>query len=291
MADPNNPESSGNPEIPPERGARYVRGRGLPAVAHGRRALNQPTPPPAPPPEQPPREPSPPWTTVASGRNRPKEGDWRAARPPPTGGGPRDGIKARGHNLIPHPRIKFQPGMIFAAPMHVSDNMQGATANTDDAILQTVYGYVYTKMRKFVIIRTWSDICIILPVATRSGRGLADLRDPELIAQHIAIREAGQNPTEASEIRKAAAADAPVSPKAAEIDTGNGEILSRRLDEFKHHTSGFHLMSPTSYVRVTEAYTFRYTLPCQFEASIDRENMNRLIDLYNRHHPPVPRIE
>lgn len=61
----------------------------------------------------------------------------------------------------------------------------------------------------------------------------------------------------------------------------NPSLGFKRAKEFRHHTQGFHLMSPASYAQFTFPVSFRYSLPCIFEGQLAKKSLGTLLDLYS----------
>jgi len=98
-----------------------------------------------------------------------------------------------------HPASKYQPGVIFSAPHHTAgDDEKTSWVETSDVHrVATPFGCVHSKYRKFVVVATSSSHCTCLPIYTREGKGLAQLRFPN---EWMGIRDCSDESTALAEV-------------------------------------------------------------------------------------------
>lgn len=87
----------------------------------------------------------------------------------------------------------FKPGMIIEAPLHEEDRMYGTTIYAhngevpDFAISASHFGYVHTKLRKFVVVDVREKHYLALPMYTHNGNGLENKVDKD---EYVSINDA-----------------------------------------------------------------------------------------------------
>lgn len=89
------------------------------------------------------------------------------------------------------PKESFKPGTIFRAVLHEPDfkGVAGATNFTEIdrfRTTDTVHGPIYTKTRKMIVLATYQDNYIALPIYTHNGRGLEGKTKPE---EFVSVRD------------------------------------------------------------------------------------------------------
>lgn len=81
------------------------------------------------------------------------------------------------------PKQAYQPGMLIRAVIH-EPNLDRASGSssitvTDLAVTETRYGLVTSKWRKLIVIGTYQDHYMAVPLYTHNGRGLSRKSKPE----------------------------------------------------------------------------------------------------------------
>ncbi|EPE29016.1 hypothetical protein GLAREA_00174 [Glarea lozoyensis ATCC 20868] len=83
------------------------------------------------------------------------------------------------------PSYVYTEGKVFSAVFHEQDfNQSGQIQNNFQTI--TPLGTIYSKLRKYVVVATFDDHCICVPIGTSDGKGL---QNKTLKDQFISIRE------------------------------------------------------------------------------------------------------
>jgi len=155
-------------------------------------------------------------------------------------------------------------GQIISAPYHVQDwDRRGAASDTSFQS-QTLFGCVYSKRRKLIVIAKYEEHCLTIPIFTFRRTGLRDKNNN--CDEFVGVREAADNihfPSESS----------------------HPNLIAVR-HPFFHRTlndDGFHVFSPMSYAHITAPFCFRYRNTCTFEGRLEEESVRRLICLYQEY--------
>ncbi|KAF9770381.1 hypothetical protein IL306_012092 [Fusarium sp. DS 682] len=82
---------------------------------------------------------------------------------------------------------ELQPGTIISAPFH-SQNRDDKVSTTNYHTAVSGFGPIYSKYRKMVVIETWADHAVCLPIYSYHGKGLENRRG--MADEYMDIRDA-----------------------------------------------------------------------------------------------------
>ncbi|KAE9377023.1 hypothetical protein N431DRAFT_480150 [Stipitochalara longipes BDJ] len=158
----------------------------------------------------------------------------------------------------------YRPGLVISFPHHVlsyDDDM----IETQERTLTNNGHWVFTKRRKFIVIETHFHHCITIPMFTRQGNGLANVRNPW---EYIGVRDShseGPPPSES------------IHPN----------ILVEKHSDWRGSQSHvFHNIDPRAHAKWTAPVCFDYNRPCEIEGRVRYEaDLKRLIELYYSNAP------
>jgi hypothetical protein len=154
-----------------------------------------------------------------------------------------------------HPAGSYGVGVIFSAPHHTpSSTDERWVSVTDPHNTATPFGIVYSKYRKMIVVKTFGEHCLCLPIYTHHGQGL---EGKSFLDEFVSIRDAGDphpEPAEGSHGRLTAVANPDL----------RGQIVAGK-----------------SNVKVTEICCHRYDAPATIEGKLNSLDlsMQRLIEL------------
>ncbi|KAM0202262.1 hypothetical protein ACHAPA_000072 [Fusarium lateritium] len=152
-------------------------------------------------------------------------------------------------------RYELKPGTIISAPFHSQyrDNTV-STGNYNTAV--SGFGAVYSKYRKMVILETWADHVVCLPMYSYNGRGLENRQG--MVDEYIDIRDADEEYHEPS-------------------DTPHEPLLAFRAKEWAGKNT---FISGKTVIKLTEKTTHNMFQKCSVEGKIERAHFQRLYKLY-----------
>ena len=206
----------------------------------------------------------PPWTNVPSRSSRrpvdynsiaPSHAQSRypgASRVPPSGYGGTHAPATRAPGAMREHRIEdFDIGTIIVAPMHQQDSCS-TTDRADPCLTVSNFGDIYSKCRKMVVVATFYNHYIAVPVFSHEGSGLQ--RKPHK-DEFVSIRDhRSSRPFEALSHHKPLVT----------------EFLRPEADRYY----------PESVVHLTLPQSRNYKAKCIIEGRLDGVSTNRLIRLY-----------
>ncbi|KAI1182885.1 hypothetical protein F5B17DRAFT_449155 [Nemania serpens] len=86
-----------------------------------------------------------------------------------------------------HPQARYRVGVIFSAPFHTASSSDERWVSVSDPHqTATPFGVVHSKFRKMVVIKTFGDHCICLPIYSFNGRGL---EGKDFADEYVSIRD------------------------------------------------------------------------------------------------------
>jgi hypothetical protein len=161
---------------------------------------------------------------------------------------------------------EYKAGLVICAATHEADfNLEPAEEHNRYRS-NTVFGPVYSKERKYVLIHCYHNHAIALPIYTHGKKGL-DSKPGFLKDQYVSIR------------------DIDVYPVAVR-ESSHEPIFSERLNEFcRPNVAKFHVMDPKSSIHIVYPSCHKYSTPCIIEGEIRHRDLTRLIDLFVEYGP------
>ncbi|SPJ70829.1 uncharacterized protein FTOL_00557 [Fusarium torulosum] len=152
-------------------------------------------------------------------------------------------------------RYELKPGTIISAPFHSQyrDNTV-STGNYNTAV--SGFGAVYSKYRKMVILETWADHVVCLPMYSYNGQGLENRQG--MVDEYIDIRDADQEYHEPS-------------------DTPHEPLLAIRSKDWAGKNT---FISGKTVIKLTEKTTHNMFQKCSVEGKLERAHFQRLYKLY-----------
>ncbi|KAH7235877.1 hypothetical protein BKA59DRAFT_533392 [Fusarium tricinctum] len=152
-------------------------------------------------------------------------------------------------------RYELKPGTIISAPFHSQyRDSTVSTSNYNTAV--SGFGAVYSKYRKMVILETWADHVVCLPMYSYNGRGLENRQG--MVDEYIDIRDADEEYHEPS-------------------DTPHEPLLATRGKEWAGKNT---FISGKTVIKMTEKTAHNMFQKCSIEGKIEREHFRRLYKLY-----------
>lgn len=160
------------------------------------------------------------------------------------------------------PRESFKTGMIIRAVLHEPDFQGAARASditeADKCKTNTVHGAIYTKSRKMIVVATFKDNYIAVPLYTHNGRGLEGKSNPE---EYISVQD-----------HRVPGNFTPLSI--------HRPIVTEQLND------GIDFFHPKTTVHITYPVSRKYTLPVVKEGSLKRESVRVLSQLLGNYFIP-----
>ncbi|KAI0442742.1 hypothetical protein F4803DRAFT_550761 [Xylaria telfairii] len=155
-----------------------------------------------------------------------------------------------------HPAGSYEIGVIFSAPHHTASSTDERwIAVGDPHNTATPFGVVHSKYRKMVVIKTFGEHCICLPVYSHNGQGF---QGKTYITEQVSIRDAHDRHPEQPE-----------------------GIHLRLLAVCNRNFRG-KIVSGKSSVKLTEFCSHRYDAPATMEGKLEvrhSDSTRRLLDL------------
>lgn len=166
--------------------------------------------------------------------------------------------RSKGRKL---PKQSFRPGTIIRAVLHEPDfGVAGASDVTlaDRFRTNSIHGPIYTKTRKMIVLATFQDNYIAVPLYTHNGRGLDGKANPD---EFISIQD-----------HRAAGSFTPLS-------------IHRPLVT-EHLNTGTELFDVKTTVHITYPVSRKYTLPVVQEGRLKDESVQTLATLFGDYISP-----
>lgn len=155
-----------------------------------------------------------------------------------------------------HPAASYEIGAIFSAPHHTASSTDERWISVSDPHnTATPFGVVHSKYRKMVVIKTFGEHCICLPVYSHNGQGF---EGKAYVTEQVSIRDAHDR--------------YPEQPEGIHL-----LLLAVRNRDFPGK-----IVSGKSSVKLTEFCSHRYDAPATMEGrlEVDRsDSRRRLLDL------------
>lgn len=155
------------------------------------------------------------------------------------------------------PKESFKPGTIIRAILHEPDFQGVARASdvtrADRFRTDSVPGPIYTKTRKMIVLATFHDNYIAVPLYTHNGRGLEGKVKPE---EFVSVRD-----------HRAPGSFAPLSV--------HEELVT------EHSDGGIEPFHVKTVVHITYPVSRKYTLPVVQEGRLNKESVKHLASLFS----------
>lgn len=161
----------------------------------------------------------------------------------------------------------LQPGTVFYATMHHEDfeKPEDITRPDRNQSLTYIGGWVYSKKRKFIVIKQYNRHFIAIPIYTNGGQGLAVYQDE--LDDWIGVRDS-------------TSADPPPS------ESNHANVIFTRLEALRNRPERYFNMLDKSHAKLTHPVSFKSDVECDIEGNIaDEKDVARLIRLYYKDAP------
>lgn len=155
----------------------------------------------------------------------------------------------------------FKLGMIIRAALH-EPLLSGATDLTDKNKGSSIYGPVFSKVRKMIVVALYEDHYIALPVYTHNGNGLQGKTKAD---EYVSVKDHRSQ--------------TPFTPLSKHLPLVT-ETVNPGIDPF-HPNATAHLTYP-----VSRKYNLRVTP----EGILDTNSVKKLIALFNDYMPRAPQV-
>lgn len=160
----------------------------------------------------------------------------------------------------------FKPGFVFSAPIHESDYDPAKRANNPSWLVRregifTHCGPVFTKPRKLVVVKSFHQHCIALPIFSHGETGLS-FKDKAHKNEFLPIHDTRD-------------------PHPPAADHGGIVLEFERAHMYRTYTFGFHVMSGNSTVHVAFPICFRYVNNAIKEGELIGHSLQPLLEVYN----------
>jgi hypothetical protein len=166
------------------------------------------------------------------------------------------------------PRDAYKEGVIISTPFHTPDFKNPPEDPNENETLTKIGTWVYSKIRKLIIIQCHDKHCITIPIYTHNNAGLLTKTNRN---EYIGVRDS----------------EDPNPPKSE--SKHENLTATRRLEwQLPGHSSpdGYHFISPRAHAMFTFPFSFSYDWPCQLEAEIvNQDELKRLRSLYYQDRP------
>ncbi|CZR67843.1 uncharacterized protein PAC_17742 [Phialocephala subalpina] len=164
-------------------------------------------------------------------------------------------------------REALKPGTVIYATMHNEDFVKPEDIMSPDRhqSLSYIGGWVYSKKRKFIVIKQYTRHFIALPIYTNGGQGLAAHQDE--LDDWIGVRDSTAE-----------------NPPASESNHAN--VIYTMLEAHRHRPEPWFHMLNKSHAKLTHPASFRSDVECEIEGHIaDEKDVARLIKLFYKDAP------
>lgn len=166
-------------------------------------------------------------------------------------------LEAERNKGIKMPKESFKPGTIIRAVLHEQDfqGVAGASDITraDRFRTDSVHGPIYTKTRKMIVLATFEDNYIAVPLYTHNGRGLEKKVKPQ---EFVSVRD-----------HRAPGSFTPLSV--------HDPLVT------KHLNAGIEPYHVKTAVHITYPVSRKYTLPVVQEGFLEEESVQYLATLFS----------
>lgn len=166
--------------------------------------------------------------------------------------------------------IHMVKGAVISFPLHLPSFRQPVTSPAREHTLTYIGQWIESKIRKFIIIEIYPYHCIVLPLYSFGGQGLANRENKD---EFIAARDAAEG-----------------VPIATESESPHGAISIERLREWResnpnNNLQDPHYIHPSSYVHIAEPQYFNFGWPCVREGCVRNDDLKKLSELYHARCP------
>lgn len=160
------------------------------------------------------------------------------------------------------PKEAFKPGTIIRAVLHEQD-FQGVAGTSevtraDKYQTDSVYGRIYTKTRKMIVLATFEDNYLAVPLYTHNGRGLEGKPKPQ---EFVSVRDHRR--------------PGPFT-----------QLSIHRPLVTEHLNAGIELFHLKSTAHVTYPVSRKYTLPVVLEGRLTQRSVDQLAELFGEYISP-----
>lgn len=155
----------------------------------------------------------------------------------------------------------YKPGMIIRAPLH-EPALPGVADNNDRTTTECLYGPIFTKVRKMIVVALYHNHYTALPIYTHNGKGLEGKLVPD---EYVSVKDhRSQEPF------------AQLSKHSALVtQTMNPDI---------------NMMHPKATVHLTYPVSRKYDLPTIPEGQLQKASTETLIALYSATIPKSKKV-
>ncbi|KAF5868790.1 uncharacterized protein Bfra_012121 [Botrytis fragariae] len=173
-----------------------------------------------------------------------------------------------------HTAHAYHHGDVICAVEHYPDFARSIPQQNDRYRTDTVFGPVFSKERKYIILQKYREHCVVIPIFTHAGRGLS--AKPQAVREHyISIRDGDR-------------------PNQAPPENNHGSLQTHRYPQFEDRRDGrrvpnFHIMSDKSAAYFVYPICHSYSVPCIFESRLRTDSLDYLLHIYLDYGPnPSP---
>jgi hypothetical protein len=160
-----------------------------------------------------------------------------------------------------HKKSDYTVGLVFSAPFHEQDLGHVQITGSSNVTKTSVFGPVYSKYRKFVVVKKFATHVLALPLFTHDGKGLANKIHSD---EFIAVRDVQDRKPDAKE--------------------SSSECLwALRDPNYEKLKSGFHTFKGEVVVHFTYPACHKYSLKSTLEGHIEEKSMVKLQKLLAKH--------
>ncbi|KAH7175690.1 hypothetical protein EDB81DRAFT_939812 [Dactylonectria macrodidyma] len=152
---------------------------------------------------------------------------------------------------------ELQPGTIISAPHHTQARSGNIPTNNRNMSFSD-FGVVHSKYRKMIILETWGEHCICLPLYSYRGRGLEGRRD--IAEEYISVRDDSETFWE------------------WELSESKAGVLTAIRDPTWPMWRTF--ITGRTVVKLTEKLVHSYTDSCSVEGHLNEADFRRLYRIY-----------
>ena len=153
----------------------------------------------------------------------------------------------------------YKPGMIVRAILH-EPFLTAATDIKDKSRSESIYGTVFTKYRKMVVVALYQNHYIALPIYTHHGKGLQGKAEPD---EYVSIKDHR-------------------SPGSFTTLTKHRALVTENLN------SGIDPYHPKATTHLTYPVSRKYEAPVTLEGNLDKPSIAYLLTLFYDFMPKPP---
>ena len=168
-------------------------------------------------------------------------------------------VEAERNKGINLPKESFKPGTIIRMILHEPDFQGTAGASNvthpDKFRTDSVHGPIYTKTRKMIVLATFRENYIAVPLYTHNGRGLEGKANPN---EFVSVRDHR--------------AQGPFTPLSV-----HQPLVTEHLN------TGIELFHAKTAVHITYPVSRKYTLPVVHEGRLKKSSVDHLAQLFGKY--------